>query len=88
MSPRQSDFSLFPYLKVDYTPSIHDHCMALILGDSLGGSINDFIAEKEVGGTVEKFLLSNFLRSITPLFEHILIHMHYKMCPKSQVMDH
>ena len=56
--------------------------MALILGDSLGASINDFIAEEEVGGTVEKFLLSTFLRSIPPLFEHILIHMHYKMGSK------
>ena len=38
--------------------------------------------------TIEKSLLSNFLRSITPLFEHILLHMHYKMCSKSGVMDH
>ena len=38
--------------------------------------------------TIEKFLLSNFLWSITPLFEHILLHMHYKMCSKSGVMDH
>ena len=39
-------------------------------------------------GTVKKFLLSNFLWSITPLFEPILLHMCYKMCSKSGVMDH
>ena len=38
--------------------------------------------------TVETFILSNFLWSITPLFEHILLHMHYKICSKSGVMDH
>ena len=38
--------------------------------------------------TIEKFFISNFLWSITPLFEHILLHMHYKMCSKSGVMDH
>ena len=37
--------------------------------------------------TVEKLLLSNFLWSHTPLFGHILLHIHYKMWPKSGVWD-
>ena len=35
--------------------------------------------------TVEKFLLSNFLWSHTPLFGHILLYVYYKMRPKSGV---
>ena len=38
--------------------------------------------------TVEKFLLSNFLRSHTPHFGHILLHIGHKMRPKSGVWDH
>ena len=37
--------------------------------------------------TAEKFLLSNFFWSIPPPFEHILLHIHYKMCSKGGVMD-
>ena len=37
---------------------------------------------------MEKSLLSNFLRSHTPVFGHILLHSHYKMWPKSWVLDH
>ena len=37
--------------------------------------------------TVEKFLLSNFLGSHIPPFGHLLLHIHYKMWPKSGVWD-
>ena len=37
--------------------------------------------------TAEKILLSNFFWSIPPPFEHILLHIHYKMCSKGGGMD-
>ena len=39
------------------------------------------MAQVKLGeGAVEKFILYNFLWSITPLFEHTLLYMHYEMC--------
>ena len=53
--------------------------------DDAPGGMHSFFPVKFF--TAEKFLLSNFFWSIPPPFEHILLHIHYKMCSKGGVMD-